>query len=100
MNTFTVHFAHTGESQHVTAQDWQSAVRSTGRADACVLDKTTRQRTGHVSIDATFAPDSPMIIYCRARDPETSDTDLKSWALACVKQHLNAAHAGAQESMA
>lgn len=88
MSPFTVYLARTGERQHVTAKDWQSALRKTGRSDACLLDKTTRPRTGRVSIDATFSPDSPQIITCRVRDTQTSDADLKSWALACVAHHL------------
>lgn len=97
MKTYDVHFAHTGERQHVTAQDWQSAARSTGRADACVLDKRTCLQSGRVSIYAAFDPGLATIITCRIRDPEISDADLRSFALSCVAQELNAANAGAGE---
>lgn len=90
MNAYTVYFAHTGERQHVTAPDWQAATRSTGRADACVIDKRTCLQPGCISIDAAFYPGFPTVITCRVRDPEISDDNLKNWALACVASELNA----------
>lgn len=103
MNTYTVYFAYTGERQHIAAPSWRDALRSTGRADACLLDKRTCLSTGRSCIDATFNPDSPLMVSWRLRDGMGDDyfdhTHIE-WALADVKQHLDAARAGAGEVMA
>lgn len=100
MNTFSVHFAQTGQRQHVTASNPKAALRSTGRPDACLLDKRTCLSTGRISVDATFGAGSPTTITCRTRDAGSSDADLTRWALACVAHEIQAANAGAGEVMA
>lgn len=97
MNTYPVHFAHTGERQRVTALDWRAALRTTGRPDACLLEKRTCLSTGRISVDATFGAGSPTTITCRTRDAGSSDADLTRWALACVAHESQAANAGAGE---
>lgn len=92
MKTYTVHFAHTGERQHVTAADWQTALRTTGRADACLIE-----RVNNSTLEATFVPDAPMIISCRLHDGQGDANDHIRWALACAQQHLDAVRAGAGE---
>lgn len=95
MNTYTVYFAYTSERQPVTAPDWKAALRSTGRPDACLLDKRTCLTTGRVCVDATFNAPTPATITCRPR--QADDASLKSWALACVAHEIQAANAGAGE---
>lgn len=99
MNTYTVYFAYTSERQHVTAPDWKAALRSTGRPDACLLDKRTCLITGRSCIDATFNPVSPLMMTWRLRDGlgDTLDHIHIEWALADVKQRLDAANAGTRE---
>lgn len=63
MTTFTVYLARTGERREITAQDWQSALKATGRPDACLAET---QADG--AIDVTFAPDAPTIITTRCRE--------------------------------
>lgn len=95
MNTYLVHFAHTGERQNVMAPNWQSALESTSRADACLLEKRTCLTTGHACVDATFNMGHSRLSTCRQR--HASDDALKNRALACVAQQADDALAGAGE---
>lgn len=99
MNPYTVYFAYTGERQQFVAPDWRAALCASGRPDACLLDKRTCLSTGRACIDATFRPDSPLIVSWRLRDVlgDSFDHIHIEWALADVKQHLEAARAGAGE---
>lgn len=92
MSAYLVHLAQTGERQHVAAPDWQTALRTTGRADACLIERINAS-----TLEATFDPDAPMIISCRLRDGQGDANDHIQWALACVQQFLDAARAGAGE---
>ncbi|WP_445000013.1 hypothetical protein [Halomonas mongoliensis] len=88
MTTFTVHLAHTGERQQVAAQDWRSALKATGRPDACWIEP---QADG--AIDATFDPEAPTTITTRCR--QGSEAERLAFALACVANEVDKAAAGA-----
>ncbi|MDR5904007.1 hypothetical protein [Franzmannia qiaohouensis] len=86
--TFTVHLARTGEHKHVAARDWQTALKATGRPDACLLaERVDLLGNSDPAIDATFAPDSPTVITTRCR--EGTIADRMAFALACVANHLD-----------
>ncbi|WP_254277741.1 hypothetical protein [Halomonas sp. 3H] len=86
--TFTVHLARSGERQQVAAQDWRSALKATGRPDACWIEP---QADG--AIDATFDPEAPAIITTRCR--QGTEAERLAFALACVANELDKAAAGA-----
>ena len=82
MTTFTVHLARTGERQQVAAQDWRSALKATGRPDACWIEP---QADG--AIDATFDPMAPTTITTRCR--QGTEAERLAFALATVANNLD-----------
>lgn len=66
MSIYLVHHAHTGEVQHVTAADWRAALRSTGRTDACLVERADAS-----TLDVTFDAENPTTISCRLRDRQS-----------------------------
>lgn len=78
---FTVHLAHTGERLEIVADTWQEALRSTGRADACIIEQADDRK-----VDVTFDPDAPTLITCRLR--HGTPAEVVQWALANVVHNL------------
>ena len=92
--TFPVHLARTGERLMVTAQDWRSALKATGRPDACLLEgRIDLLGDRGDTIVATFDPGSPTTIATRCR--QGSQAEHKTFALACVANELDRQAAGA-----
>jgi len=92
--TFPVHLARTGERLLVPAQDWRSALKATGRPDACLLEgRIDLLGDRGDAIHATFDPDSPTTITIRCR--QGSQAEHKTFALACVANELDGQAAGA-----
>ena len=79
---FTVHLARTGECQQVAAQDWRSALKATGRPDACWIEP---QADG--AIDATFDSEAPTIITTRCQ--QGTEAERLAFALATVANNLD-----------
>lgn len=79
-----VHLARTGERLEIAADNWQDALRSTGRGDACIIEQTDDQ-----TVDVTFDPDAPTLITCRSR--RGTPAEIVQWALNNVVNNLDAA---------
>lgn len=81
--SFTVHLAQTGERLEIAADNWQDALRSTERADACIIEKMDER-----TVDVTFDPEAPTIITCGLR--HSTPAEVVQWALANVVHNLEA----------
>lgn len=93
MITVNVYLARTGERRKVTARDWRSALKATGRADACVVEKRTDLIGNRGSaFDVTFGPDAPTTIT--GRYTQGSDDAALRWLFDHVAHQLNREAAG------